>query len=220
MNLFNAKRKSYDYRNTSQFNEIKVEESNQNDKEEISISKLQLANDNLKKILNQKDAKIKELENQLKENNNKNQELKNINKEENKEVLNEKVEQRKINSENINNYTNDNNKKEQDKKEINEKLENKNDVKDDNIKINNEKMYEILLEILDYNKKIYQNQINEKKQSKEVGVSNKKEFDDINKKELGETIEKLDNQDGNDENKNLNNKNDTSNNINRNCRYF
>ncbi len=78
-----------------------------------------------KKISNKKDAKIKELENQLKENLYIIKELNDIKNEKNKEVLNEKGEQEKSN------------KKEQNKKEVNENLENKNDdVKRENININ------------------------------------------------------------------------------------
>jgi len=187
LNLINAKRKSFDCRNANQFNEIKNEESNQNENEEISIPKLMLTIENFKKMLKIKGDKIKDLENKLKENNCKSQELKNNNKEENKEVLNEKVEQGKLNSENKNN-----------------------DVKEDNIRIKNEDIYEMFQKLYDLNEKIYQNQIelnNEKKKSKEVG--------DTNEEGLVHTPKKIDNQNDNDKykkDKNLNNKNDNSNN--------
>jgi len=93
LNLINIKRKSFDFRNTNQFNEIKNEESNQNDNDKIVIKKLMLSIENLKKLLQKKSELIKELENKLKVYQDKIKELKGIKKEKNKEVLNEKVEQ-------------------------------------------------------------------------------------------------------------------------------
>ena len=96
MNLNNAKLKSFDYRNTKPFNEIKIRESNHNENEETSISKLTLTNENLRKILKKKDEKIKELENKIKELD-ASKELKDTNKKENKELLDSKGEQGKLN---------------------------------------------------------------------------------------------------------------------------
>ena len=203
MSLNNAKGKSFDYRNTKLFNEMKNEESNHNENEEIS--KLTKANDNLRKFLNKKDEKIKELENKIKDLE-ASKELKDTNKKENKEILDKKGEQGKLNSENKNNDINDNNKKEQDKKEVNGKLENKkDDIKEDNINITNDSYIREILkkvnEIYDYNVKIYDKLNKEKNQSNKVGEKDEKE---------------LGHQNGNNENKNnqnLNNIVDNSNNI-------
>ena len=201
INSNNVKPKSFDYRNKEQVNQINGE-SNQNEKEEISISSLQLKIETLKNLLKTKNEKIKELENKLDENNEKSKELKNINKEKKKEVLNEKGEQIIIKSESKINTINDNGKKEKDKKELNSNLENQNnDLKEEKNKNENESYtHKMLQKILNLNELIYQNQINQyniKKQLKEVS--------DTSKYDLGEINEKLNSQNDNNENKHLNN---------------
>jgi len=207
--LNNSKRKSFDFRNTKLFNEIKIGESNHNENDQASISKLTLTNDNLRKFLNQKDEKIKKLENKIKELE-ASKELKNTNKIENKEILVKKGEQGKLKSENKNNDINDNNKKEQDKKEVNEKIENKkDDIKEENININKDSyILEILKKvniILDYDVKIYEKLNKEKNQPNEVGETDEKKLGHPN-----DNNENKNNQ-NNQNNQNLNNIIDNSN---------